>query len=368
MPRYSQNNPFDEFGIDIGKKKRLRGDSGKDIEPLPKKPAKANNELVPREVFPDVNGNMADAPGETSAAASIMGMSSVQGNLGAHETPVIPHAPSLGFNETHTTIIPTTIYLSANKLATGASAINKLEIRMNSPYNPIITPSSLVAQTAGAAIAEGLSIVPAPNDAVQPTPLLAFPSVYTTSHKPMWLKWWEQVYQAYTVIETQYEITIANARTTTELRPVIYWENDTYGASSTGNIMPSGTLDEMSNWGVQKRILAPLDADGAREGDSCTVIKGTWKPNTLTRNVVNDGDYKTWNDVGAVPSPTYVESLHLRFFNGPLTNINAYGGVNIQIKLKYVVQFKDLVTVFRYPVTGGTAVDLIAPTDILKTA
>ena len=60
------------------------------------------------------------------------------------ETPVVWHSPSIGFTETHTTIIPTVFYLSANLLGHASTDENKVEIRLNSPYNPLVNSGDLV--------------------------------------------------------------------------------------------------------------------------------------------------------------------------------------------------------------------------------
>ena len=108
---------------------------------------------------------------------------------GSHETPVVWHQPDFGFKEIHTTVIPTTFYLSYNKLDHKYTTKNKLEIRMNSPYDPFVNEGDIVVQTAGGAIAEGPSVTQANNNSTgnSASTLLTFPVTYTTSHKPRWL-------------------------------------------------------------------------------------------------------------------------------------------------------------------------------------
>ena len=149
------------------------------------------------------------------------------------------------FKETCTTIIPTTFYFSANALDYASTTKNKFEIRLNSPYYPIITPAAFVAQTASSAPSEGISATAAPDSDTNYSTLGTFPFTVTTSHKPQWLSWWEQMYQAYHVMETHYEITIMSARTDNRNSVLVLWEEDQYGSSSTGNIMPDAGLDEM---------------------------------------------------------------------------------------------------------------------------
>lgn len=325
--------------------------------------------------FGDEDTNMTDAAGgePTDSGQSTLALrsgSSGQASQGAHETPVLMREPMFRFKETCTTIIPTTFYFSANVLDYASTTKNKFEIRLNSPYYPIITPAAFVSQTPSSAPNEGISATAAPDSDTNYSTLGTFPFTVTTSHKPQWLSWWEQMYQAYHVMETHYEITIMSARTDNRNSVLVLWEEDQYGSSSTGNIMPDAGLDEMVEWaGTKQRLIRGLNDDNA---PNFTKITGTWKPGRANRNTTNDGDVKTWNAIGAIPNPGYVESLHLRFFKGPMSSQNPANitGCNVQVKLSYVVQFKDLDVRFRYPRTGDTGlpVNLSAPTNTLKTA
>ena len=297
-------------------------------------------------------GPSGSGSGDPSAQVTIQARAGggATNQFGSHETPVIWHQPDFGFKEVHTTVIPTTFYLSMNKLDHKLTALNKLEVRMNSPYKPWVNDGSIVPQGAGAAIAEGPSVTQANNNSNgnSASSLLSFPVTYTTSHKAQWLAWWEKVYQKYTVLETHYEITVtaANDRNTSGF--VVFEEQDAYGTSG-GNIMPDGDLDEMADWRDVKRHY--IDGSKARDNRMDSIkIKGVWKPNQVTRNAFNDGDIQTWINTGAIPgSPAYVESLHLRFFKAPFDSTNIAAGtltpawgVNVQVKLRYIVQFRDL--------------------------
>lgn len=363
----SQKRKIDEVSPDTSG--NLRTDNNA-IVPFDK--PTATGQAEPKRLrFGDEDTNMDSATGDTTTEGGTLALragSSGSSTQGAHETPVLEHPPMFRFKETLTTIIPTTFYFSANALDTDSTSLNKFEIRLNSPYSPIITPGAFVTQTASTAVAEGISATVGPDSDTNFATLGTFPITTTVNHKPQWLAWWEQMYQAYHVMETQYEITVTSARSNAQAGALVLWEEDQYGSSSTGNIMPDGSLDEMAEWvgTKQKTVRGTL----GMQGPYFTKIVGTWKPGQANRNTTNDGDIKTWNATGAIPSPAYVESLHLRFFRQPMQSMNPASimGVNVQVKLKYIVQFKDLNSVFRYPVTGGTAIDLIAPTDVLKTA
>lgn len=352
--------------------KRLREAEIDPVDPDSKK-IKQSNAIVPFTGEP-TGGEQAQAMegikegGGEETSGPLALRAGGQASQGAHETPVLPREPAYRFKETMTTVIPTTYYFSVNNLGFAASSLNKFEIRLNSPYSSIITPSSFVEQTAGAAVATGVSITQAPDGDSNFATLGSFPLTTTTNHKPQWLAYWEKIYEAYHVMETHYEITVMPARSEARTSVLVLWEEDQYGSSSTGNIMPSSTLDEMAEWvGTKQMIIRGTADDNAMNFGK---IKSTWKPGRANRNTTNDGDVKTWNTTGAVPNPAYVESLHLRFFRGPLSSQNPASviGCNVQVKISYIVQFKDLKQQFRYPLTGDSTVTLTLPTDVLKTA
>ena len=107
-----------------------------------------------------------------------------------------------------------------------------------------------------------------------------------------------------------------------------------------------------------------------------SIIRGTYKPGQIKRNIVNDGDVKTWTKTDG-STPNLNEVLTLNFFTDPLYNAryqdvweNAAddeptatgaaipGVVNMEIKLKYIVQFKDLKLQARYPNTLTSGQDI----------
>lgn len=375
---------FNKESEERAKQKRLREAEIDPVEPDAKK-IRESNAIVPFTGRPTNGENMegVETPGETSTLALRAGSSSNE--QGAHETPVMPHYATIGLPETMTVIIPDTIYLSVNDLdPIGAEDdLNKIEIRLNSPYSPLVNSGDLVNQTDNTAITQGVSVNMMPNSDTHPAAgtaggVLEFPYTYTTSHKAKWLKWYEQIYDVYHVMETFYEVTIAHARAGASENIAIecLYEEDQYGATSTGNIMPSGRYHQMINWpGVKSVRVDGIGTGNAQKLPYINKFTGKWRAGQNNHNVTNDGDVKTWSATGAVPSPVYVESLHMRFFRSPLTNFaqatnSGYLGCNVQIKLYYKVQFKDLKQQFRYPRTGdeASAIDLIAPTDINQTA
>ena len=151
---------------------------------------------------------------------------------------------------------------------------------------------------------------------------------------------------------------------------MVLWEFDA-GTSTNNNTMPDASLDEMAEWpGVKKKFIS--GQKGLDSNQDSVKIKGTWRPNTITRTATNDNEIQTWlPTTGLHPPPTYTEQLHLRFFRAPFFSTNGTArtsavGVNVQVKLRYIVQFKDLKNQLRYPRTGDTPIVLDTLTDTLK--
>ena len=143
---------------------------------------------------------------------------------------------------------------------------------------------------------------------------------------------------------------------------------DTYSstATSTGNVMPQTNYSEVRAYKNIKWY--PI------EGGKKQVIKGVYRPGQAKRNIINDGDVKTWTATGIAPT-TLQEILTLNFWCDPFFNCadhqwggtdvmdpnatitTARGAVNMEINLKYIVQFKDLKLQARYPNTLVTDQD-----------
>ena len=121
------------------------------------------------------------------------------------------------------------------------------------------------------------------------------------------------------------------------------------------------------------------------KGGGKTVIRGTYKPGQAKRNIVNDGDVKTWTATSTT-LPNLKEILTLNFWQDPFFNATAYtnygnaandspadqgvtleGTCDIEINLKYIVQFKDLKQQARYPNTITPNQDLIQTLNETKT-
>ena len=342
------------------------------------------------------------APAPTAAAAQIQ-QAAVGGNTVSKETPVSITQPSYGLQETHTAILPWTGYISAGGLDKNTPL--QLKVRMNSPYDMldmtvVANPGDGTTQISTKAFYEYL-INPSGRTMVNSITNYpaATPAGTTASERPQWLEYFAKIYDFYTVIGCEYEIIMENpiqqecwdlkevkSRTiSTVVYPSVlvpvrngYYNTDavcatqfdTYSstATSTGNVMPQTKYREVRAF---KNIKWHPIQSGKKQ-----IIRGVYRPGDAKRNITNDGDVKTWTATGAAPS-TLQEILTLNFWADPFwtcaehvwggtdvmdpstTTLAARPAVNMEINLKYIVQFKDLKQQARYPNTLHTDQSLI---------
>lgn len=310
-----------------------------------------------------------DVVGDEPMEEASMARSSGPGGNGApsKETQISMY-PSLtyGLQETHTTILPWTGWFSCATLTTAGPG--KMEIRMNSPYDMIV--STVNALTAGGAPAAALNqLYDRPFKADGLGAPVSFPEVITGAtavERPYWRNYWSQLYEYYTVLGCEWKLTVINPSSVPGASSIIGWNYDAYtdAAGSAGNVTPSTNLSEaMSLKGMQFKVIQ--EKVPSNNGRHDAVITGRYKPGQAKRNVANDGDVKTWvktdfDNTAATPTnlPSLKEHLNLFFWRAPLAH-DPTGGVNCQIELKYIVQFKDLRSMARYPVSTGSSAAVV---------
>lgn len=344
------------------------------IDPVDKKslPNLRGSELInPRsrernqrtqEAMTDTNGDVAMTAEKSASSTAAKG----HGETGVDYM----NKPELGIlTETRTAILPYTAYISMNKI--NPSIPVWFKIRMNCPYD-IWKDTSIVAQTAGAAVSRGISRSKCPVSQTNDAALGSYPrqlavsgsSVDNANNFPAWIKWYEKMYEVYHTIETQYRITFAHASkqvgSVTDARDVILChEWDAYSGSSTGNVMPltqdsSGVARHVSSAHMQtwKRINNLKVDDqytNSRDVPETKVLSGVWKPGTKMMNTANEEDIKAWYPVGAepgAPNPAWVEQLVVAAYLDAFASEEA--NVHVKVELRYIVQFKDLKGNLRY--------------------
>ena len=284
------------------------------------------------------------------------------------ETP-ISNYPSLtyGLQETHTTILPYVAWMSVNLDRAQSNGV-QLKLRLNSIYDMLDIAINAAPGADTAFTGSGFSNKKIGYNGKTPYNGSAFPHTLAAgtnaAERPQWRDYWAQVYQYYTVLGCEYEIVHVN--------PVGNWDDihatpgnrvfggdiivgeqiDTYSdtAAATGNVMPLTNLPEVMNYKNIKWHRLEANGNGANQGNTL-IVKGRYMPGQAKRNIVNDGDVKTWTAVGS--SPNLKEFLTLNYWMHPLSSGTHYGA-NLQVRLKYIVQFKDLVAQARYPNSFAT--------------
>ena len=320
----------------------------------------------------DASGTVEPVP--EAAARSGGGGGGPQGL--SKETP-ISNYPSLnyGLQETHTTILPYVTWLTL-ALDKNATTPIQLKVRTNSIYDmldiAIVTPPADDTIFSGA----GFTNKKVGFNGKSPYSGNAYPVVptvgTTATERPQWRDYWAQIYQYYTVLGCEYEIIHVNpignhdtisgtAANRVYGGDIICAEQvDTYSdtAAATGNVMPLTILPEVMNFKNIKWHRIEANGGGNNFGNTM-IVKGKYTPGSEKRNIVNDGDVKTWTAVGS--QPNLKEFLTLNYWPHPMSAGTAFGA-NMQVRLKYIVQFKDLVAQARYPntlnATGNVAQDI----------
>lgn len=287
------------------------------------------------------------------------------GNPQSKETPISSYPSiSYGLQETHTTILPWTGWITAAKMDTGAPI--QLRVRLNAPIDMI--DATIIADPGAGVLfpSKGLYERPSAEDMKGAT--VDYPERFvtgaTTVERPAWRDYWMALYEYYTVLGCEYKITLINPISTMGSAVIIGTQFDSYTdtAGASGNEMPRTNLSEtLAFKHVEWDIITGFRAE--KPNHNATVISGKYTPGQIRRNIQNDGDVKTWIATAGLALPALKDFLTLNFWRAPMAT-SSVNAVNIQVELKYIVQFKDLKTQARYPNrTTGTALTHILSTN-----
>lgn len=322
-------------------------------------------------------------------------------NTVSKETPISIATPSYGLQETHTTILPWTGWMTVASIDKTTPV--QVAIRMNGVWD-MVDGTMPVGVAAGAALNKGIYFDPAGADGLNSNTGVQYPARFapntaTATERPQWRDYWASLYDYYTVLGCEYEIIVNNPTThwdsiilngpaTTAYggtaaatnmgaldqapavqAPIqlsanavcaIQYDTNTALATTTGNVMPQTNYREV-------RYFKNIRWERINDRNGTNVIRGTYKPGQAKRNIQNDGDVKTWTRTAAttppngepVQSPNLREMLTLNFWQDPLNITNQPVSLNMEINLKYIVQFKDLKLQARYPNRITTDQDIV---------
>ena len=279
---------------------------------------------------------------------------------GSQETRITYQRPQYGLSETTTQILPSTTYFSIIT-PTSSQTMTKFQFRLTSLLDSIIT--GLVDPAPGASYAAGVYDVPmiTGSTGVFTNPLRSFPSTATDNFQ--WRNWFSKMYQYYTVLGCEWEITMYNPQTNRNCDIVYATTIDTYSPTNNTNEHPStATMREMEQWPDVRWGVVRSHATSEGETNTKT-ISGYYKPGMVKQSVENDEDVKTWTKIGNTPALTEI----MNFYVGKswINDITAATGLNVRLKQRLIVQYKDLNPTFRWPTSTQTAITCTAPTNII---
>ena len=318
---------------------------------------------------------------EAQASMSVARSAGGGSNMPSKETPISIY-PTLTYGEqdTHTTILPWTGWFTAGQL--NHFTPKTLRIRCNAPFNMISATGSLIDnQPANLPISGIASNRPAKQDGW--ASISIYPRTTTANHFAQWGETYFRKYDYYTVLKCHIKITLLNPCDQSGQQAIVGQDWNSYSdvQGSNGNITPEAPYSEMLNFkNIQWKFLHPSNSQVHEGNSNFQIIEATWRPGSIKRNIVNDGDVKTWTktyDGNAKQLPNIVEEMALYFYTGGLFSCNdaslpsarGNSAVNMQVELKYVVQFKDLKSQIKWPNTvsdtGNTTINYTdVPTNI----
>lgn len=345
------------------------------------------------------------------------------------ETPILIAQPTYGLQQTHTATLPVCFYLSANDLNfEGCNLKLRMNQPFNPLVSTLATGSVPGVASKNwlyrSKIKQGSPTLPLRNPANRAHFPYHLADISVPDINPWWWTYWSKIYEYWTILACHWEITISNPlsakgltsgstitgnidSTGTELQqtePNIYtftndmpftatiadgyqvatenrtnlvaWQYDSNSSTNVtaGNILPLMPIQYLM--GQEQVNYERIEARGQDGGGATTILSGSYRPGMVKRNVFNDADVKTWRRTGSGggsrEDASLQDQLSMFFYAHPLeancdrAQTDSGHGVNIQIRLKYVVQFKDQVDPFRYPRDGLTPVAPSASGDILS--
>lgn len=313
------------------------------------------------------NLRIADDIGEDSEMTDVQPMVAIANtaadNMGKETKVSIPPTITYGYQETHTTILPMTFYLGTGAISSYGTNNNgiKLDIQLNTIYAPLLSPVS-VPVSAGPndnlnnLLTQGITMILSSGGASYT--LHSFPDTYNaTTSKPAYRAHWAGMYDYYTVLGCEYAIKIINTSPTLENylgtsanQYPGFQDVEIYKFLSGNTTIPAVSLNTIKYWkNVQKYMC--YQASQRRSKSCVTTISGVWKPGDYKRDVRDDSMAKVWTAVNA--SPALKEVLSLRLHESAIgAKTGVFPLLNLEVTLKFIVQFKDLTADLKYPSTA----------------
>ena len=292
------------------------------------------------------SGSLADTSGRTSETAV-----------------TIPPTITYGFQDTHTTILPMVYWFSCPNLDERTPTLHAF--RLNSIYDIIHkgVPTQTVTanQPYNYKCMDAIYANGATTGEFFPWYPTDSPTIPPAAYYPWYRDTWSKLYNWWTVLGCEYEITLFNPRGSGRSALCAY-TIQTEGTTAARTIPDNIRLNElMAMEQIQYKGIEPYIINGMYK----QMITGKYKPGQAKRDIQNDGDVKLWTQTAQTPA--YNENMRLYFYKDPLSSnkLDTAGPVTegaadsthvqVQIRLKYIVQWKNLKQSALYPTTGAVA-------------
>jgi hypothetical protein len=316
-----------------------------------------------------------DAPiGEMRVAnTSSTGLTDTSGRTS--ETPVsIPPTITYGLQETHTTVLPAICWFSCPNLAldytptTFKFRLNGIYGLMSGAIKSAVTPNACWIKKVGETTYYNNTNVG-----------YNFPNELANDDwsymRLWWRETWERLYMYYTVLGVEYELVFSGPGIAGR-KSLIATTIQTSGSAQNTSVYLPDNVPLRELYGMKNIDFHELkQRDNGATGSNMQVIKGTYKPGTALRDISNDGDVKLWSKTdhgGAGSNPAYEEYMQVMSYMHPMSTAGtdpdgAIPGTgeppaslpvssvqhNVQVRLKYIVQFKQLRGEARYPLQSN---------------
>lgn len=181
----------------------------------------------------------------------------------------------------------------------------------------------------------------------------------TDMEKPYMRNYWQSFYQYYCTLSTEWELTVTNVSetpgadviigelyTAAEKPPMAVTSSSTSPSTDENNAKFTNVAHAM-HWKNVKWHTVNSDK-GLNGLNNQITIKGTYKRGDVRREILTDDLVETWTNVYSIPKLD--EDLTFMFFKHPAAYApsTARPTVNCYLRLKYIVQYKDLNVYHRF--------------------
>lgn len=313
---------------------------------------------------------MEEAP-PVAAVNALRSSGSTGASHGYKETAIIHQQPHYGVPEVMTVILPWTQYFSVCTADNSSGVATDFRVRMTSLSDYFPDSIGNAGGLTGSAYTQGIWNSVVGGTGSWPSTVVPFPATPATktNEHAAWQQYFLRMYQAYTVLKCEWEVTFHNPRNRVNADVMVAVAEEAYSGSSSGNVVPaSALLVQAENWPGLR--WTHVDSSGDNTEERCwKVMKGTYYPGQANKNVRNDESVQTWTtytDPVNPSAPSLTEQLHFMLWKAPFNDGIECQQLNVRLHLRITAQLRDLNVQFRYPLSGQSAVTLTAPADVFS--